>query len=391
MLRILCPFAALLLILALTAQAARADCLFNGKIRTDIADGANCLEAQRTGCVSSLLTDDQLQDCQRVVAKAKADGKLCVINDVIYNEYNVAGCEQAKAAADSPSQADSGEDPNYPVVFNDQAVLAETGIVIVNYGRENSSVQHTNNKCYQSAAGLYDISVTAKFLARHKARGFSLQSLCLALHSGIMFNPETGARLPTFILRNPASLNDPEPNRSDLTNEIPLSAPRCFARGTPLTDCKLRFDPLTGRPLARALAARYQALGKQAIDFMRARLTEGRYQEPCSAVPENCSGTEDCDKRIERAEYCVVEKDNDGWLNGENVALKPQPAAAMDVIRLYDVSQAFPAGFGYALYQPKSGGAPDPNAQSLRRSTKPSSYQSPAVVKTLMARVADDR
>ncbi len=391
MLRILFPLAAPLLILALTAPAAQADCLLSGAVRPDIADGANCLEAQRTGCVRSLLTDDQYLDCQRVVAKAKVDGKLCVIDDVIYNEYDAAGCEQAKASADVPAKTNGGADAGYPVIFNDQAVLAETGIVIVNYGRENSSVQHTNNKCYQSAAGLYDISVTAKFLARHRARGFSLQSLCLALHSGIMFNPETGARLPTFILRNPASLNNPEPNRSDLTNEIPLSAPRCFARGTPLTDCKLRFDPLTGRALPASLAARYRALGRQAAEFMQARLAEGRYQEPCSAVPENCSGTEDCDKRFERAEYCVVEKDDDRWLNGENVNLKPQPAAAMDVIRLYDVSQAFPAGFGYALYQPKSGGAPDPNAQSLRRSTKPSSYQSPAAVKTLMARVADDR
>ncbi len=402
------------------SQPAHAACLLNSAIRDDIADGNDCLEAQRTGCVRHMLTTGQYQFCLRANAKARSQGLQCIRDGQVYNEYSLADCAEFKTtgcvrhlqhppenqacltaqapnaepqqrnAAGQAAPAEAGGS-QFPVVFTDQAVLAKTGVVIVGYGRDGTSIQHTANKCYQRAAGLYDISVTNTFLARQRARGFSLQSLCMALHSGIRFDPDTGNRLPTFIVRDPESLDDPDPPNSAMTNEIPLTVPRCFAKGTPLTDCAMRFDPLSGQPLGNTSRSALRAFGQQIERFMTQELAQGRYQEPCSAIPENCSGTEDCEKWQERQRFCVNTIVNDGWMRPENVSLQPQPPRPVDIVRMIDVSDAFPRGFGYALYQPKSGGAPDPSKETLRRSTQRERYQTEASVKILVATLRDDR
>ena len=66
-----------------------------------------------------------------------------------------------------------------------------------------------------------------EFLRRHETRGFTLQSLCLALPSAIRFDPETGRRLPTYITGDFAALKvqakDKKVEEGVITEELPLA------------------------------------------------------------------------------------------------------------------------------------------------------------------------
>jgi hypothetical protein len=84
--------------LAMTTLAtpAYATCMYRGVERPDIPD-ADCLEAQRTNCVRSLLTPKQYRNCLAVSAAAKAKGaKDCVIGGKVRNDLSDSDCEEAK-------------------------------------------------------------------------------------------------------------------------------------------------------------------------------------------------------------------------------------------------------------------------------------------------------
>jgi hypothetical protein len=83
--------------LVTVATPAHANCLYRGVQRPDIPD-ADCLEAQRTNCVRSLLTHTQYINCLNASAAAKANGaKDCVINGQVRNDLSDADCQEAKA------------------------------------------------------------------------------------------------------------------------------------------------------------------------------------------------------------------------------------------------------------------------------------------------------
>lgn len=81
-----------LVIIAGTSVHAR--CLHKGVWRDDISDN-DCLEAQRTGCVRSMLTQDQYISCLRAVAEANE--KDCIIGGRVRNDLSNLDCEEAKA------------------------------------------------------------------------------------------------------------------------------------------------------------------------------------------------------------------------------------------------------------------------------------------------------
>ena len=81
--------------MTITAQPAHARCLLNGAIRNDIAAGDDCLEAQRTGCVRTKLTDKQYRSC--LAANKAVKNQKCVIAGKIRGDLSAEDCKEAKA------------------------------------------------------------------------------------------------------------------------------------------------------------------------------------------------------------------------------------------------------------------------------------------------------
>ena len=80
--------------LAITVAApAQARCLLGGQIRNDIPDG-DCLEAQRTGCVRSKLTESQYTNCLAANRNKQAS---CIIKGQVRDDLSREDCEEAKA------------------------------------------------------------------------------------------------------------------------------------------------------------------------------------------------------------------------------------------------------------------------------------------------------
>jgi hypothetical protein len=94
-------------------------------------------------------------------------------------------------------------------------------------------VQPFANSC--RAAGNDKLSVSDQLLQHFMARGFTLESVCLAFSSVMRFDPETGRQLPLAFVRE--------------IGEVPLNVPTCFRGGTFFQDCALRFDQNWGQRL----------------------------------------------------------------------------------------------------------------------------------------------
>jgi hypothetical protein len=223
----------------------------------------------------------------------------------------IAACLNAVSAAAEPAI-------DFPVVFTSPQALAEFGIEIRGAGEFDSqgALQPFPHKCYDlngSSVGYRPISMSNALLAKYSARGFTRETLCIALVSQARFDPETGKRMPTYIFRDDADIdqaldadedqmsNDPDlipsvfaskeavldavaafkrrdyeklntkqteafvRNYNAMTEEQPLAAPACFKNGTPYLDCNWRFDMRTGKPLGDAETGRIKEFG-QAID-----------------------------------------------------------------------------------------------------------------------------
>jgi hypothetical protein len=83
--------------LAITAATpALARCLLGGTMHDEIADN-DCLEAQRTGCVRHMLSDDQYKSCLNANNAANTSGRSCIIGGIVHNELNAIDCEEGKS------------------------------------------------------------------------------------------------------------------------------------------------------------------------------------------------------------------------------------------------------------------------------------------------------
>jgi hypothetical protein len=83
-------------VLSFATPSAHATCFFNGVKRPDLAD-RDCLEAQKTGCVRSMLTDAQYTACLTDFSQKKRNGGVCILNGKVRSEFNATDCAEAKA------------------------------------------------------------------------------------------------------------------------------------------------------------------------------------------------------------------------------------------------------------------------------------------------------
>lgn len=215
--------------------------------------------------------------------------------------------------------------------------------ISLNYGDANEPVQA--NKCYYYGDGGYLISLSNNYVARYKRLGFSVNSLCMALVSGVLFDPESGKRLPTYF-KTFQPVDDQEGER-DITDELPLEVPNCFAAGLPYSQCIMRYDPWTGKQLSNEQINAYHNLGSAIELLMRTAITEG-----VACELQSLCGVSVVSDAPPVAGYLTAK----GYFLPElsekikdRAAKIPNALVQISKATFYDVSPSFNKGFGYAL------------------------------------------
>lgn len=277
-------------------------------------------------------------------------------------------CAMASGVSFGAAPSEAGESVQYPAAFESAAQLRDLGIAY-RRGGGSDKVEPFANRCYWfSGHDNVDISVSDEFLAQYTARGFSLNSLCLALQSPLHFDPETGRVLPSYMIAKlPAAGSDEGVNTSPV---YPLAVPSCFKRGLPYHDCKMNFSIKTGERLNPGEKAAIVS-GRLLFDRKMAELKHAHaYSQEC-----DCSqGKSHMVRRFKVGEMCRVEtfqdcesKDLKGRLHPEGAEMESEFGDAG--ISVVDLSPSLPLGYGYGL-QLDNGAGPDGGDASVAENPK---------------------
>ncbi len=209
-------------------------------------------------------------------------------------------------------------EPKYPIVFTSPGELVPFGIFIRSAGDTSPIPSNFKTRCFDGSdimSGEPEFLISDQMMAKHRAKGFTRDSLCMALSSRTTFDPETGRRLPTYILRDQKAivrsleqrLDDARGGKSlptgvetveafaaaiesfkredyskfskdqlyellaaerGLTWERPLVVPSCYKNATPYLDCDWKFGVGKGKPYGDKKTAREfgTAIDKQMKD-----------------------------------------------------------------------------------------------------------------------------
>ena len=280
----------------------------------------------------------------------------------------------------TPAMAQS--DIKYPIVFAfGDTTLQKLGISgVTEYGDERD-MRLTPHRCYSYGGDGNGKAISDAMLARHKARGFSLESTCLGLVSQARFDPETGRRLPTYIAANEEDLRTALKGRAlnsvpknelkewltdsgFFSEEQPFSVPSCFKDGAPYSDCNWHFDIMSGKSLTPETTRRFLEFGR-ALEAGMARALRGE-KKACKSDDEQWP----CGKP--RATYEEGFMAPDAKFIGQTLAkhvdaaLLPKKLTQGTVATFLDISTAFPRGFGYALNAEENGGPAAASEATLR-------------------------
>jgi hypothetical protein len=235
----------------------------------------------------------------------------------------------------------------FPIVFTSNDDLAKFGISIT----ANSDMLH---KCYYYGDGGELIRVSHERLLRYREMGFTLNSLCLGLMSSSLFDPETGKRLPTYIVVDPKSLASGKRHDVEATYEHPLELPPCFRRALVYSDCVFNYDRLNGKRLPTAKTDAFRELGV-ALDNAFQRAIEQRLVCNWPYCTERRTG-ELNPGSLAAGGYGATLCSNEGYLkhvvettfaeHGINV---PKTVLEDADLSCFDVSINLPAGYGYTM------------------------------------------
>jgi len=259
----------------------------------------------------------------------------------------------AVLSALSGGVARAAQEIKFPAVFESAAQMKQIGIVLRGRSKDSDTVEPFNNRCYGFGGHDYaDISVNDGFLAKYKARGFSLNSLCLALQSPLHFDPATGQPLPTYMLAEFKPPKDGKIGIGERSPVYPPAVPDCFKRGLPLHDCKYRFDINTGERLnGERLGA--IARGRAEFDKLMGELKRSHaYSKDCGCAELQ----QEFSRELKASEQCRAEKVLAcGNLNKSYIgSLRPEGSELDGTfdesgIALVDISLSLPLGYGYQL------------------------------------------
>jgi hypothetical protein len=247
-----------------------------------------------------------------------------------------------------------------PIIISSKSQFEQLGI---------SLLSPLPNRCYHYGEGGDFISISKSLLAFYESQGFSLSSACMALISGIRFNPETGQRLATYIWANPKLFTNGRPDRrfwtngfptdpGDISDELPISLPRCFARGLPFSDCVWRYDVLTGERMSANDTAKHAEVGRRAERF----LSGPRARQLFDVSPPDEDGF-----IMSSGRNWNEEDGDDDWRPPWRGIHFAYTGGEMDLAMFYDLSSEFPKGYGYALLYVNDGGAgPDVSPEAVK-------------------------
>jgi hypothetical protein len=181
--------------------------------------------------------------------------------------------------------------------------LRENGIAFRFIGlRKSSDSSFANaptfpNKCFYDPR--YILSISDGMLDHFKKKGFTLQSLCLAMQSKMRYDVETGKPLPLAVPAKVVNVTRSEIKgwESELNAFVPhegwigsgifytpgvlLNVPDCFANGTPFMDCKVRFDAHYGGSLRDDDSVGWLRMSQEVDKRMRALILRGTYNRIC--------------------------------------------------------------------------------------------------------------
>lgn len=243
------------------------------------------------------------------------------------------------------SDAMPEQKPGFPLVFTRAADVRPLGLVLAGYGPDGYTVKQFPNRCHYYGDGGNSVSFSQTLLRHYEARGFTQSSLCMALISGILFDPETGTRLPSYLVVDAKSLRQYGVAEAGvLSEELPLDVPACFARGVPYTDCTFNYHPKTGAKLSSDTREWYAATGRAVLAGLKLEIAGGRFAKECT-----CTEAENYERvcRVEKRGRCKDEQYVVDMLGIERVSFEVPEQAQ---IGLFDISPSLPLGFGYALY-----------------------------------------
>lgn len=259
------------------------------------------------------------------------------------------------AAPRTVAVAPGGDAPAYPVVFDDVAMLAQLGLSFGNGWGGVYDAKPLKHRCYYYGDGGYGFSMSDDLLAGFKAQGFTLRTACLGMMSGIRFDPETGERLPTVMLIDAKAIEafGFPGEAGSVSDEIPLVLPACFRGGTPVEDCALNYDMLSGDRMNTATRARLKKAAGAASAGVAQALASGQFTRECGPAESNFRNG--C-----RTETYPDTPDNI-YIKGK-FAREPVGGSQYPV-GVIDVSPVFAKGYAYALYADGAAG-PSANIES---------------------------
>lgn len=288
----------------------------------------------------------------------------------------------------------AGSNINYPIVFTSPLDLAKVGMQIRGAGEADgkSSVKPFKTLCYDhggQSLAYAPISISDALLARYRAKGFTRETLCMALVSQARFDPETGKRLPTYVFRDDAAVSealasdagdmadDPDivpkifrnkqalrdaianfnvgaydrlsiaetralvTRTNPFSEEQPLAVPACFKNGTPFIDCNWRFGLKQGKKFSPDKTRFIRDIGA-AIDRQMKDAVAHR-----NLLPPKPGDREPYLERVGNFQGI-----RDGIYEGQPESVRV-PEALMnqeESIAWYDIDPVLPRGYGYALY-----------------------------------------
>ena len=166
-----------------------------------------------------------------------------------------------------------GDNGPFPIIFENPRDMVSTGIVVPWGFNDDAPPPKLDHECFYYGDGGYSMSLSRELVQAYTARGYNLDQLCLVLRSpDLKYDPETGKRLPTFIVVDPKALEQAQKmgffEGFEATEELPLHAPDCFSKSrmSPASSavasldiaCDIRFDPWTGIELSPLEQAFYR-------------------------------------------------------------------------------------------------------------------------------------
>lgn len=262
----------------------------------------------------------------------------------------------------------------FPIVFGDSRDLAKLGVQMRSHVGGDDVPQFAN-KCHYYGDGGPLITLSDDFAAPYLAQGFSVPSMCMAIYAGVRFDPTTGRRLATFMV---ADLNAIEQYGFDpfvMTDEMGLELPACFANGRPLTDCDFQYDPKTGAALNDQVRANIRGLGAATDDIARKAIASGVFDTECGtggAVFPDCR----TDIYPDEPDYVFIK----GFRGRE------EPRGLTWPVTFLDVSDEFPAGYGYAIFASGEAG-PSADLDAEKIALDPKRRASQAIIESLVIKL----